>query len=85
MTKQKKRVAIGTLLVIIPIVLLALWTLSLEPYSTGFDADYVGSKVRTICHSEETAQWSENHVQDWYGTKPLDETQDTRLSLQSAH
>ena len=57
MTKQKKRIVIGALLVVIPLVLLALWTLSLESFSNGFDADYVGSKVCAECHTQIYPEW----------------------------
>jgi len=57
MSKQISRKAAAAILAIASVALFVLWTVSLESYSDGFDAEYVGSEVCGDCHTQIYPEW----------------------------
>jgi hypothetical protein len=57
MNSRPKLIITVALLATTPVVILLLWTVSLESYSAGFDADYVGSEVCGGCHTQIYPEW----------------------------
>jgi hypothetical protein len=57
MQKQQKRIAIFAMLAIFSSALFLLWSVFLDPYSSGFDADYVGNEVCGECHTRIYPEW----------------------------
>lgn len=57
MNRRPKIIITVAALIVIPVLAFVLWSVSLESYSAGFDADYVGSEVCGECHTQIYPEW----------------------------
>jgi len=57
MTEQQKRILSAILLPAIATVLFFLWSIFLDPHTSGYDAEYVGSKTCGECHTQIYPEW----------------------------
>ncbi len=57
MRKQQKQIMLAVLLPVIAAISFILWSVFLDPHSSGYDADYVGSKTCGECHTRIYPEW----------------------------
>ena len=54
---KPRKTTLAAVLIIVPIALFCVWAVFIETYSTGYDAEYVGSEVCGSCHTQIYPEW----------------------------